>query len=374
MTAHAKLSASGAHRWMACPGSVKAEEGMPDKTSSFAQEGTVAHDIVERALRLDFNCDTICDRPDLAHIAEPAQVYVDYVRALPGAYKFVETRVNFDEWVPGGFGTADSIVIDEATSTLYVSDLKFGKGVRVDAENNPQAMLYALGAYSAFAFLHEIERVRVAIVQPRIDNISEWEISIHDLLKWGEVARAAAEATAEPNAKRIPGEKQCRFCKAKATCPAVMKLTERTLLMDFEEHDEPSPPNKLTDDQLAGALRARPVIEAWLNAVDTIVKQRLAAGDTFPGWKLVEGRANRAWIDDASAANELERMLGDGAFTRKLISPAQAEKALGKERKKAVEALVFKPQGKASLAPASDPRPSIAASVDDFDDVVDEED
>lgn len=104
------------------------------------------------------------------------------------------------------------------------------------------------------------------------------------------------------------------------------------------------------------------------------MKQRLAAGDTFPGWKLVEGRANRAWIDDASAANELERMLGDGAFTRKLISPAQAEKALGKERKKAVEALVFKPQGKASLAPASDPRPSIAASVDDFDDVVDEED
>lgn len=373
MTAHAKLSASGAHRWIACPGSVKAEEGLPDRTSSFAEEGTIAHEIAEKALRMGFNCDTLCDRPDLAHIAEPAQVYVDYVRALPGKHRFVETRVDFSEWVPGGFGTADSIVIDEETSTLQIADLKFGKGVRVDAENNPQAMLYALGAYSMFGFLHEIERVKVAIVQPRIDNISEWEIRVEDLLKWGEIARAAAEATTEPNAKRVPGEKQCRFCKAKATCPALMKLTEQTLLMDFEEHDEPVAPNKLTDEQLDAALKARPVIEAWLNAVETLVKQRLTTEDQFPGWKLVEGRANRAWIDEESAAKELEWILGEKAFAKKLISPSQAEKALGKEHKKSIEALAFKPQGKASLAPATDPRPSIMASVDDFDEIVDEE-
>jgi len=373
MSAHAKLSASGAHRWIACPGSVKAEEGLPDKTSSFAEEGTVAHDIAERALRLGFNCDTLCDRPDLEHIADPAQVYVDYVRALPGKLRFIETRVDFSEWVPGGFGTADAIVIEEDSATLHIADLKFGKGVRVDAQNNPQAMLYALGAYSMFSFLHEIERVKIAIVQPRIDNISEWEISVHDLLKWGEVARAAAEATAQPNAKRVPGEKQCRFCKAKATCPALMKLTEQTLLMDFEEHDEPAAPNKLTDEQLGEALKARPVIEAWLNAVETLVKQRLSAGDQFPGWKLVEGRANRAWIDEESAAKELEWLVGDRAFTRKLISPSQAEKALGKEHKKAIESLAFKPQGKAALAPASDPRPPITASVDDFDDVSEED-
>lgn len=373
MTAHAKLSASGAHRWIACPGSVKAEEGLPDRTSSFAEEGTIAHEIAEKALRLGFNCDTLCDRPDLAHIAEPAQVYVDYVRALPGKHRFVETRVDFSEWVPGGFGTADSIVIDEATRTLHIADLKFGKGVRVDAERNPQAMLYALGAYSMFSFLHEIERVRIAIVQPRIDNISEWEISVHDLLKWGEIARAAADATQDPHAKRTPGEKQCRFCKAKATCPALMKLTEQTLLMDFEEHDEPVAPNKLTDEQLDAALKARPVIEAWLNAVETVVKQRLTTGEQFPGWKLVEGRANRAWIDEQSAAKELEWILGDKAFTKKLISPSQAEKALGKQHKKAVDGLAFKPQGKAALAPSTDPRPSIMASVDDFDEVIDEE-
>lgn len=373
MSAHAKLSASGAHRWIACPGSVKAEEGLPDKTSSFAEEGTLAHDIVEKALRLGFNCDTLCDRPDLAHIAEPAQVYVDYVRALPGKLRFVETRVDFSEWVPGGFGTADSIVIDEETATLQIADLKFGKGVRVDAQNNPQGMLYALGAYSMFSFLHEIERVKIAIVQPRIDNISEWEISIHDLLKWGEVARAAAEETTNPVAKRVPGEKQCRFCKAKATCPALMKMTEQTLLMDFEAHDKPLAPNKLTDEQLAEALKARPVIEAWLNAVETLVKTRLADGEAFPGWKLVEGRANRAWIDEDVAARMLVETLGDAAFNHKLITPSQAEKALGKARKKTLDTLIFKPQGKASLAPLSDPRPSITASADDFDEIVDDE-
>lgn len=368
MAAHAKLSASGAHRWMACPGSVKAEEGLPDRTSSFAEEGTLAHDIVEKALRLNVNCDTICDRPDLEHIIEPAQVYVDYVRALPGE-RFIETRVDFGGWVPGGFGTADAIVIDEHTATLHIVDLKFGKGVRVDAENNPQAMLYALGAYNAFAFISDIERVKIAIVQPRIDNISEWEISVLDLLKWGEVARVAAEETANPKAKRVPGEKQCRFCKAKATCPALFRLTEQTLLMDFEAHEDPVAPNKLTEEQLSLALAARPVIEAWLNAVETVVKQRLSTGETVPGWKLVEGRANRAWINEEEVAKELEWMLGDKAYTRKLISPAQAEKAVGKTHKAAIEPFVFKPQGKAALAPESDPRPSITANPSDFDDI-----
>lgn len=373
MTAHAKLSASGAHRWMACAGSVRAEEGLPDRSSSFAQEGTLAHEIVEKALRLGFNCDTLIDRPDVKYIAEPAQVYVDYVRALPGKHRFIETRVDFSEWVPGGFGTADAIVIDEDTATLQIADLKFGKGVRVDAEHNPQGMLYALGAYSMFSFLHNIDRVKIAIVQPRIDNISEWEIGVGDLLKWGEIARTAAEATQEPHAKRTPGEKQCRFCKAKATCPALMKLTEQALLMDFEAHDEPAPPNKLTDDQLALALRARPVIEAWLNAAETLVKQRLSAGDPFPGYKLVEGRANRAWIDENEAAGRLEFLLGDNAFVRKLISPSQAEKVLGKKNKTELDGLVFKPRGKAALAPDSDPRPSITGSVDDFDEVIDDE-
>jgi len=369
MTLHAKLSASGAHRWMACPGSVAAESGLPDRTSSFAEEGTLAHDIVERALRLGFNCDTICDRPDMA---EPAQVYVDYVRALPGQHRFIETRVSFEEWVPGGFGTADSIVIDEGTRTLHISDLKFGKGVKVDAEQNPQALLYALGAYSAFGFIHDIERIKIAIIQPRIDHISEWEISVTDLLKWGEIARTAAEETMKANAPRVPGDKQCRFCKAKATCPALWKKTEQALLSEFEDLDL-KPANKLTDDQLRQALEAKPLIEAWLSAVERLVTERIAEGREFPGFKIVEGRSLRQWRDEDMGPT-LEFLLGpDDAYIKKVISPAQAEKLLGKSNKNKIEPFIIKPRGKPTLTSEQDPRPSITVNANDFDRVVDDE-
>ncbi len=363
MTLHAKLSASGAHRWMNCPGSVAAEDGIPDRTSSFAAEGTLAHDIVERALRLGVNCDTICDRPDMA---EPAQVYVDYVRALPGQHRFIETRVSFEEWVPGGFGTADIIVIDESTGTLHISDLKFGKGVRVDAEHNPQALLYALGACNAFGFVHEIERVKIAIIQPRIDHISEWEITITDLLKWGEIARTAAEETTKVNAPRVPGDKQCRFCKAKGDCPALYNMTQKAILSEFEDL-APSPINKLSDEQLRAALEAKPLIEAWLSAVEQLVTQRIADGGEFAGFKIVEGRSLRQWNDDESLPVTLERILGERAYTKKMISPAQAEKLLGRANKAAVEKFIVKPRGKPALAKENDPRPSITISVSDFD-------
>lgn len=365
--AHATLSASGAHRWMACPGSVAAESGLPDRTSSFAAEGTLAHEVVERALRLDLNCDAVCDRPEMA---EAAQVYVDYVRALPGKHSFIETRVSFDEWVPGGFGTADSIVIDDATQTLHITDLKFGKGVRIDAEHNPQAMLYALGAFDAFGFIYEIKHIRIAIIQPRIDHISEWEISVTDLLKWGEIARAAAEATTKANAPRVPGDKQCRFCKAKATCPALWKKTEQALLAEFDDLD-PKPVNKLSDNQLRQALEAKPLIEAWLSAVERLVMERIAAGNVFPGFKIVEGRSLRQWKDDVGAT--LEFLLGEKAYTKKIVSPAQAEKLLGKTHRDKIEGLVVKPRGKPTLTGEGDPRPSITVSASDFDLSVDGE-
>jgi hypothetical protein len=350
---------------MACPGSVAAEAGIPDQTSSFAEEGTLAHELMEDALNLGIPCSKLSlDKEMSGHV----QTYVDYVGSLMnrGDIAFIERRVDFSEWVPGGFGTADTVIL--GGNRIHIVDLKYGKGVPVYAENNPQAMLYALGAYAEFVFVADFETVGVSIVQPRLDNISEWEISVTDLLKFGETARAAAEATQDPNAKRIPGEKQCRFCKAKGTCPALYKMTADTLMADFEQIDEAPQPNKLTDEQLRVAIENKPLIEAWLASVELVVKQRLIEGEGFEGFKLVEGRTMRKWSDEDQAGETLSYLIGESsAYTKKIISPAQAEKALGKAEKHQIADMIVSPRGAVTLAKQSDPRPAITPVSADFD-------
>ena len=365
--AHAKLGASNAHRWMACPGSVAAEDGLEDKASPFALEGTQAHDLAERTL---LEGDHILDGHDNAEMAEFVRVYVDYVRQFTThADDFaVEQRVDYSDWVPGGFGTADAVVL--WGDTLHVIDLKYGMGVRVDAEENPQGMLYALGAYAMYSAFTDIERVCITIVQPRLDHISEWEISVADLLRWGEYAKQRAEATQEADAPRLPGEKQCRFCKAKATCAALLKHTEAVLGAEFDDLDNMPKANTLTEQQMRAALDAKPLIEGWLGAIEKSVKERLEDGDAFPGYKLVEGRSNRKWADEREAEAKLIRLLNDKAFApAKLISPAQAEKALGKKRAGEIGDLIVKPHGAPTLAPESDKRPAIGVSEEDFGDL-----
>jgi hypothetical protein len=364
MVAHAKLSASGAHRWMACPGSVKAEEGLPDRSSSFAEEGTKAHELMEQALK---HGKAVRDLIDDMEMSDYVQIYVDYVlsQKKPGDALFIERRVDFSEWVPEGFGTADTIIVSD--EVLHIVDLKYGKGVPVFAENNPQALLYALGAYDDFMFLSDFQSVKISIVQPRRDVISEWEISITDLLKFGETVRQAALDTQNPKAKRVPGEKQCRFCKAKATCPALYKLTSDTLLADFEQIDEAPAPHKLTFAQLRKALENKSLIEAWLLSVENSVKELLLEGATFEGFKLVEGRSIRKWSDEESAASRLVQLVGEQvAYTKKLISPAQAEKALGKKDKAKIEDMIVKPRGAATVAKETDPRPAISPLEAEF--------
>lgn len=363
MTAHAKLSASGAHRWMNCPGSVKAEEGMTDRTSSFAEEGTKAHDLMEQML---LNIRTDIDKYDI-EMAEHVRAYVDYVESLKeaGDTLLVEECVDFSEWVPGGFGTADTVLVGDRR--IHIVDLKYGKGVPVYAERNPQAMLYALGAYAGFGWMGDIKSVKISIVQPRLDNISEWEVSVTDLLKFGEEARQAAADTLIPNAKKVPGEKQCKFCKAKATCPALYKLTADTLMADFEQIDEAPQPHKLTFAQMRLALERKSLIEAWLQSVELSVKDLILEGVEFEGFKLVEGRSVRRWSDAEVAGARLAALVGEqSAFVRQVISPAKAEKLLGKKDKGMIEDIVVKPRGAATLARQSDPRPAISPVDADF--------
>lgn len=362
--AHAKLGASSAHRWLACPGSVNAEAGLSDKTSSFAEEGTRAHELAERVLREGAQVlDTVDDDIMGGFVRE----YVDYVlREADGAELFeIEQRVDYSDWVPGGFGTSDVVVVKG--DTLHVMDLKYGQGVRVDAENNPQGMLYALGAYAENNHVFDIKTVRITIIQPRLDHISEWSLSIEDLLRWAEWVAERAEETQRDDAQLVPGDAQCRWCKAKPFCKALSALTEATIMAEFDDMDATPMVNRLTDAQLRVALDNKALIEGWLSAVQEYVKVRVGAGEVFPGYKLVEGRANRRW--DGDVTPELTAIMGDDAYApRALLTPAQAEKTLGKKRAGEIADLIVKPRGAPTIAPESDKRPAIGVSEDDFND------
>ena len=374
-TAHAKLSASGSAKWSLCPGSVFAEKDFPNTTSIFAEEGTAAHELAEIILRDDdelnlgiFSLFGVTLPESGVTVTQDmldyVMVYVNYVKSISGEL-FVEQRVDFSHIAPEGFGTSDAIVINDSVMTIV--DLKYGKGVRVDAENNTQGILYALGVVNDYGMLFNIKTINIVIVQPRLDHISEWSIGIDELNRWGERLKQAAELTATENAPRVPGEKQCQWCKAKATCPALNKLTESTLMTSFDNL-ETSKPETLTDEQLRIALDNKKLILAWFDAIETIVTDRLTGGNAFNGYKLVEGRSNRAWRDEDATAKALIGVIDmDKLYISKLISPAQAEKELGKSRAEMLEDLITKPVGAPTLVPESDKRPSVTVSAKDFD-------
>ena len=381
MAAHAKLSASGSHRWLACPASVTAEQGLPETRSSFANEGTAAHELAEIVLRTQDDCAQWIGRvlPDTKwtvdqEMADYVQQYVDYIREqmshARNAFAAFEVRVDFSDWIPDGFGTCDALIISGGTA--HVIDLKYGKGVPVSPVENTQAMLYALGAYADARGIVEIKQVQITIVQPRVfdGEPQSWTISVEDLLRWGEWAKQRAEACLEPGAEFVPGDKQCQWCKAKPTCKALATMTEKTIMAEFEDISTPDalkPVNRMTDAEIAEVLRAKALISSWLEAVEGRVVERLTEGEGFPGYKLVAGKANRRWSDETQAGVALFEMIGDAAYTQKLLSPTQAEKVLGRVRAQEIASLVFKPQGAPTLVVESDPRPSVGGiSADDF--------
>lgn len=372
---HAKLSASGAHRWMTCSGSIKAEEGLPESHSAFAEEGTAAHELAELALTTEhatrWYVGTLLPETNYLvtqEMAEYVQMYVDFVLSL-GGMQMYEQRVDFSEWVPEGFGTSDALVLTD-DGTLHVCDLKYGKGIRVDAQGNEQGMLYALGAYSMFNNILTINQVQIKIIQPRLDHVSESDpISIPDLLKFGEKARLKAEEALSDNAKRSSNEKACQFCKAKATCGELKRVTEQAIMAQFDNIEAAPMVNTLSDEQLRFALDNKKLIVSWLDAVEALVNDRLVSGEQFDGYKLVEGRSLREWANELEAEVTLKELLGDEAYTKKLLSVAQAEKVLGKANADKIIDLVSKPKGKPALAPESDKRPAINISADSFGDM-----
>jgi hypothetical protein len=375
MTAHAKLSASGSHRWLACPASVEAERGIADKSSPHAFEGTVAHELAEVALKSNTDADDWVGKvmPETSveigqEMADYVQEYINYVRyhIPPKGYAAYEVRVDFSDWVPEGFGTCDALII--SGNTLHVIDLKYGQGVQVSPVENSQGMLYALGAYAQCAGIVDIQKIIITIVQPRcnIDVFESWEITIDQLLEWGEYAKSRALMCGLPDAEFNPGEKQCQWCKAKATCTALAAFTSDTIMNQFDDVEELTAVNRLTDEQLGKALSAKKLINSWLDAVEDLVVERLGSGVPFDGYKLVAGKSNRQWSNDSDLEQSIYELLGEEAYTKKLVSPAQAEKIVGKKRVSEIAEFVVKPRGRSTLARSEDPRPAVNITADDF--------
>ena len=394
--AHARLSPSSAERWMTCPGSVKLAEGIEDGGSKYAAEGTAAHELAERILKgavpqsliglkaengYEFTQDML---DDVLH-------YTDVIQALAAhgdaTLLFVEAKLPIQPWT-GEFdkegkpakGTTDAVLV--VGDELIVADLKFGMGVPVVAERNPQLMLYALAAFDVFDLTHgPINRVRLIVSQPRLRSLSEWTLSVEELLAFGEEVKAAAKACDEPDAPLNPSEKACKFCRAKATCPALQAQVNDTVFgtADISDFDDPEPihPKTLGEDGLSAAMSRVKLIEDWCKAVRAETERRLLAGTPVPGYKLVQGKmGNRKWADpqEAEAALKAMRLKTEEMYDLSLISPTTAEKlvsnkTIGPRQWKKLQPLITRSEGQPSVAPESDKRPAlvVAADASDFD-------
>ncbi len=379
MTAHAKLSASSAARWMACPPSVSMSEGYADTASKYAAEGTLAHALAELILTKHFTKGIGPVRYAKMHdelisqhkwegealyapeMDKYVEVYTDYVKQVAMSYPskpfvYLERRVDFSEWVPGGFGTADCLIIYD--NELRVMDLKYGKGVPVSAENNPQLMLYALGAYAAFKLLCRIEKVTLTIVQPRLDGISEWSLSIGDLLAFGEKVKPLAEMADKGEGEFHPGD-HCRFCKARNACKARADHSIRLAHLTKQQA------NTLSNDEIGHYLEVGKDVASWLADLQEYALSQCLAGNEVAGWKAVEGTSRRTWRDGEAAFAAIIKSGVDEAllYERKPLTLAQVEKLVGKKDFEQFSQFVYKPPGKPTLVQASDKRDAISNVV-----------
>jgi hypothetical protein len=406
---HARLAPSAASRWMRCPGSVPFVEGLnlPSDDNEYTREGTAAHELAEICLLM--GVDT--DHPELPATAENGVPftedmrehvgkYLEYVRnvfAAPGSRGEVEQRVDMRADVPDCWGTADTlgvVPLPDGTFELVVIDLKYGRGVRVDAEDNPQLNLYGLGGYrklqGARATPRVVSRIRTAVHQPRLDHVSEDTLTPDELEEFARHANRAAYWVAQADAAVAQGEslrsflhpsdEACRWCPAKAVCPELRAKIEAEVGADFDalEPEVVKPTEATPTDQLGRHLAMVPLIEAWAKAVRAEVERRLLDAVPVPGWKLVRGRLGpRQWADDEAVAQYLRKTVRlpiDEAYELKLISPTAAERLakagkLGARQWERLQAHITRVEGQPSVAPESDEREPfvvVKPSVDDF--------
>lgn len=379
--AHADLTASGSVRWLACPPSAQLEKQFPDTTSEAAREGTLAHEICEIKARQRFYKRTEIGyiaknvatrelnklRKDPLYLDEMEGFTDDYVEELDiHALEFpekphiaLETKLDLSDWIPGGFGTADCIMV--GGDKLIIADFKYGKGVRVDAENNTQMQLYALGAWKKFSLVYDIKRIRMVIIQPRLSvNPSIWDTTIEELLAFGEYANARARLAINGEGEYNPGEAQCRFCRARQQCRARADYNIKMMFGDVPVHQLPP---LITDEEVGKYLAQGEDLASWLKDLQEYALRTCLAGGEIPGYKAVEGRGSRDWTDQEAAFKALQDAgVPEGVmYERKALTLAALEKVVGKKAfAEAVGDYIEKKPGKPALVKESDKRPAIS--------------
>lgn len=385
---HALLSASGAKKWINCPASARLEEALPDEESTYAAEGSLAHAIGELKLTKLFTDKNMTDRTYKTRINKLAKdplyqkemdgytdQYVDYVTEIAYSFKSapfvaVERRLDYGDWAPGGFGTGDCILI--YGSELHVIDFKYGKGVPVSAEDNPQMKCYGLGALKEFGIIFPIASITLHIVQPRINNFSSWSITRQELTDWGnKTLKPAAEKACAGDGGCNPGS-WCDegFCKLRATCRA--RADKHLALMDKAVDPNPAGntimrlPPALSNDEVGAILKDAQFLVSWVKKLEAFATDEIMAAREVPGWKLVEGRSNRALTDQVQAFADLQEAGYDETllYNRVPLTLTALESLVTKEHKASILAkYITKPQGKPTLVPADDRRPALQLRV-----------
>jgi hypothetical protein len=370
MGKHALLSASSSDRWLNCPPSARLCEKYEDTTSDYAAEGTEAHTLGEFKLKKALGIRTKNPAKNLAYYSEEmedcATGYAAYIMELVEAAKqtcpdplvLIEQRLDFSKYVQEGFGTGDCLII--ADGVLHVVDYKHGQGVLVEADDNPQMMLYALGALELFDGIYDIETVSMTVYQPRRDNISTYTIAKGYLYLWAEETLKPAAAIAYAGEGEFKCGSWCKFCRAKSEC-----RKQAELHLDLARHDFQMPP-LLSDDEIPAILEQLDDLISWAGDLKEYALQAALGGKRWDGWKLVAGRSNRKYTDENAVAETVNEA-GHDPYEHKVKGITAMEKTLGKSKfNELLGGLIYKPTGKPVLVPISDKRPEMDNAADDF--------